>query len=164
MTFFCKKKKDFKRRFLKYGNAGKTRCSVLTSEYKFIGCIQDHKLEAFKNDYCPTHAHTHTHTRTRPRAYACGRTLAARSSRQSILGGGLSLQTVSSEERLRCAPFLTVRGHTVLVEVSPSHVSQSRQCDAVCREIPVLVEVELLGGRVFPVCFGGQHTGILVLF
>ena len=35
----------------------------------------------------PTHAHTHTQTRTRPRAYACGRTLAARSSRQGIVGG-----------------------------------------------------------------------------
>ena len=51
----------------------------------------------------PTHAHTHTHTRTRPRAYACGRTL--QHSR-----GGLSLLTLSREECLRCAPFLTVLG------------------------------------------------------
>jgi hypothetical protein len=45
-------------------------------------------------------------THTCPRAYAYIRTLAARSSRQ----GGLSLETLSSEERLRCAPFLTVLG------------------------------------------------------
>jgi hypothetical protein len=41
-------------------------------------------------------------TRTRTR------TLAARSNRQTMIGGGLSLQTLSSEERLIRAPFLTV--------------------------------------------------------
>ena len=56
----------------------------------------------------------YVYTHTRPRAYTCGRILAARSSRQTMIGGGLSLQTLSSEERLRHAPFLTVLGtHSV---------------------------------------------------
>jgi hypothetical protein len=57
------------------------------------------------------HAHPHTHTRTCPRAYASARTLAARQSRQIILGG-LSLQTLSTTWRnvWRCAPFLTDLG------------------------------------------------------
>ena len=61
-------------------------------------------MKRISTSYARAQAHT------RPRAYACGRTLAARSSRQTMLGGGLSLQTLSSEERLRCAPFLTVLG------------------------------------------------------
>jgi len=37
----------------------------------------------------PTHAHTYPYTRTLSRAYARARTLAARQSVQSILGGGI---------------------------------------------------------------------------
>ena len=74
-----------------------TRCLYLSQSQLWV-------IKRISTSYARAHAHT------RPRAYACGRTLAARSSRQTMLGGGLSLQTLSSEERLRCAPFLTVLG------------------------------------------------------
>ena len=68
------------------------------------------------------HAYPHTPTRIRMRTHTCS------SCKQTgNCGGGLSLPTLSSEERRRRAPFLTVladsSGHTVLVEVSPSPCS-----------------------------------------
>ena len=51
------------------------------------------------------HAYPHTPTRIRMRTHTCS------SFKQTgHCRGGLSLQTLSSEERLRCAPFLTVLG------------------------------------------------------
>ena len=52
------------------------------------------------------HAHTHTHTRTRPCAHARARTLAARESRQNILGGSCSLRPRRRETCADAPPFL----------------------------------------------------------
>jgi len=73
----------------------------------------------FPDAYARAHAHP------RPRAYACGRTLAARSSRQSILGGGLSLQTPSSEERLRRTPITLLSSNPCSVTpTTPAHAAR----------------------------------------
>ena len=75
-----------------------TRCLYLSQSQLWV-------IKRISTSYARAHAHT------RPRAYACGRTLASRLSTQTMLGGEeLSLQTLSSEERLRHAPFLTVLG------------------------------------------------------
>ena len=61
--------------------------------------IQDLYVGLFPSllEMLPTHAHTHTHARTRPHAYARALTLAARPSRQSILGGIVPADFVQCE-------------------------------------------------------------------
>jgi hypothetical protein len=61
------------------------------------------------------HAYPHTPTRIRMRTHTCSSFKQTEHAR-----GGLSLQTLSSEERLRCAPFLTVLGTHCISRISPS--------------------------------------------
>jgi hypothetical protein len=74
----------------------------------------------------PTHAHTYPHTLTRPRAYAHARTLAARQSEQSMIGG-VSLQSVSTTWRnvWRCTPFLTTLGTHCISRSGPRSPTRS---------------------------------------
>ena len=74
----------------------------------------------------PTHAHTYPHTRTSPRAYARARTVAARQSVQSSLGG-VSLQSVSTTWRnvWRCTPFLTTLGTHCISRSGPRSPTRS---------------------------------------
>jgi hypothetical protein len=80
--------------------------SILGRGYPCSLCPRRFETSGDAASYARAHAHPRPHT------YACGRTLVARSSRQTMIGGGGggSLQTLSSEERLRIAPFLTVLG------------------------------------------------------
>ena len=61
----------------------------------------------FVQSYARAYAHAYQHipTRIHIHAHTCSSFKQTEHAR-----GGLSLQTLSSEERLRCAPFLTVLG------------------------------------------------------
>jgi len=92
----------------------------------------------------PTHAYTYQYTRTHPCAYARARTLAARQSVKSILGG-VSLQSVSTTWRnvWRCTSFLTISvsvvsscrgtwGCCLLLMQVPAHSITARRLPRVC--------------------------------
>ena len=59
------------------------------------------------NKIVTTHERAHTHARTRPRKVTYSSKQAEHSRRNIIGGGGLTLPTLSSDERRRRAPFLT---------------------------------------------------------
>ena len=77
----------------------------------------------FVQSYARTHAHAYPHTPMR----ICPRTHIGSSREQTEHSrGGLTLQTLSSEERLRRAPFLTIlkqflRTSKHLAPITPAH-------------------------------------------
>jgi len=67
--------------------------------------------------FVQSYARAHTHAY--PQTCACVRTLAARPSRQSILGGDCPCRLCPVRNVWRCAPFLTISGSVLLSDVPP---------------------------------------------